>query len=192
MDNWRKQLIENPPYAASQYSADEWKHIVLNELICDPHNESWIGESNPFYGKTHSDETLRLMSQIKKEYFNGLTPEERKQIHGNPGELNGMYGWDRSKEKNPMYGRKHSESTRQKISRKASERIVSDNARKSMSLAQKKRWTAEERKIQSEKCKARGHKPPSSKGMLWWNNGTEVKRAKSCPGPGWVRGRKLE
>jgi hypothetical protein len=29
----------------------------------------------------------------------------------------------------------------------------------------------------------------ASKGMLYWNDGTKNKRAKECPGDGWVRGR---
>jgi len=192
MEDWRIELIENPPAAASSFSEKEWKHIVLNELICDPRKSSCVGESNPFYGKKHSKETLEIMSKVTKEYYNKLSHEERNKIHGRGGELNSMYGRDRSKEKNPMYGKNHSESARKKISERAKGRIPSDDARSAMSLSQSKRWTEEERKKRSEEYKVRGHKPPSPKGMLWWNNGKEVKRSKKCPGPEWVRGRKVE
>lgn len=192
MEDWKIELIENPPPSASLFTKKEWKEIVLNELICDPRKISCIGEANPFYGKKHSEETLQLMSKVTKEYYNNLSHEERKKNHGHPGEKNPMFGRDRSKENNPMYGKKHSNSTRKKISEKHTGRIASDSARKAMSLSQRKRWTEEEREKRSKEYKARGYKPPSSKGMLWWNNGKEVKRSKECPGPEWVRGRKIE
>lgn len=53
------------------------------------------GETNSFYGKTHSDE-------VKKRFS-----EQRK------GENNAMYGSARFGEKNPMYGKHHSEETKQ-------------------------------------------------------------------------------
>jgi len=192
MDNWKRELIDNPPPSASSYTEDEWKDIVLNELICDPRNVSNIGECNPFYGKKHSKETIKLMEKVTKEYYDKLSSEERKRIHGHPGESNPMYGRDRSKEKNPMYGKQHSEDSREKIRQKAIGRIPNDKARKAMSKSQSQRWTPEERKRRSEEYKTRGHKPPSPKGLLWWNNGMEVKRSKECPGPEWVRGRKIE
>jgi len=192
MEDWKIELIENPPPSASLFTKKEWKEIVLNELICDPRKTSYIGEANPFYGKKHSEETLQLMSKVAKEYYNNLSYEERKKIHGHPGEKNPMFGRDRSKENNPMYGKKHSDSTRKKISEKHTGRIASDSARMAMSLSQSKRWTDEEREKRSKEYKARGHRPPSPKGMLWWNNGKEVKRSKECPGPEWVRGRKIE
>jgi len=46
-------------------------------------------------------------------------------------------------------------------------------------------------KERSEQYKKLGIKPPSSKGMLWWNDGKTVVRSKTCPGENWVRGRKI-
>lgn len=52
------------------------------------------GEDNHFYGKTHTEETKRKMS------------ESRKGKGGLRGEDNPMYGTDMSGDKNPMYGKK--------------------------------------------------------------------------------------
>jgi len=41
----------------------------------------------------------------------------------------------------------------------------------------------------SRKYKEMGHKPPSAKGLLWWNNGVDQRRSSECPGEGYKRGR---
>ena len=46
----------------------------------------------------------------------------------------------------------------------------------------------ETRKKLSEKNK--GH-IGYTKGLLWWNNGTERRLSKECPGDGWKRGKKI-
>ena len=54
----------------------------------------WSGENNPFYGKEHSEETKRKIS------------ENRKGKGGQPGILNPMYGKEGMVgEENPMYGK---------------------------------------------------------------------------------------
>lgn len=52
--------------------------------------EAMFGDSNPFYGKTHSDETKKTLSKLAKE---------------------------RVGERNPFYGHSHSEETKQRISK---------------------------------------------------------------------------
>lgn len=52
------------------------------------------GKDNPFYGKKHTEETKKKIS------------ESRKGKGGQTGKLNPMYGTDRSGKNNPMYGKK--------------------------------------------------------------------------------------
>jgi hypothetical protein len=47
-------------------------------------------------------------------------------------------------------------------------------------------WCGADEETKREWKRAGGR---ASKGMLYWNDGTENKRAKDCPGDGWVRGR---
>lgn len=69
--------------------------------------------NNPFYGKTHSEETKKKMREAKKGernpfYGKSLSKEHRKKIsEANKVKMTG--------EKNPMYGRKHSEETKKKM-----------------------------------------------------------------------------
>jgi hypothetical protein len=47
-------------------------------------------------------------------------------------------------------------------------------------------WCGADEETQREWKRAGGR---ASKGMFYWNNGIKNKRAKECPGEGWVRGR---
>jgi hypothetical protein len=47
-------------------------------------------------------------------------------------------------------------------------------------------WCGADKETQREWKRAGGR---ASKGMLYWNDGTKNKRAKECPGDGWIRGR---
>jgi hypothetical protein len=191
MEEWQEELIENPPPSSKVFSKEEWISIVLTELITDPRKTCNIGQCNPYYGKTHTSEIKKRMSDSTKQYYNNLTPEQRKIIHGNNGSLNGMHGTSRTGEQNPMYGKRHTEETKDKIRKKALGKLVSNEAKTNMSKAQSRRWTDEEKSKRSIEYKSRGHKPPSSKGMLWWNNGVDVTRSLTCPGENWVKGRKI-
>ena len=66
------------------------------------------GERNGFYGKKHTEETKRIISEKSK-----LLP---KYCRANYGEKNGMYGSARFGELNPMWGKKQKQSTKDKIS----------------------------------------------------------------------------
>lgn len=106
-------------------------------------------------------------------------------------------------------GRKHSEETKKKISkahlgvklgpmttkhRESLSKCVASlwqnpEYRKMMSDAHKGHKASDEtRKKLSEKNK--GH-IGYTKGLLWWNNGTERCLSKECPGEGWKRGKKI-
>lgn len=60
------------------------------------------GANHPFFGKKHSEETKRLLSELHK----GMRT----------GPLNNFYGEDHSGEKNGFYGKKHDEETCKKMS----------------------------------------------------------------------------
>ena len=55
IDDWRRDLIKNPPPSAKMYSKEEWQHIVLYELC----------ESLPSWNKgvPCSEETKQLISK---------------------------------------------------------------------------------------------------------------------------------
>lgn len=70
IEQWRLDLIENPPKAAGVFSAEEWRHIVLNELIVEHIS------IKPFLGRKHTEETKRKMS--KSALGNTNTPKGYK------------------------------------------------------------------------------------------------------------------
>ena len=74
-------------------------------------------------GKKATEETKKKISDSEKKFRLSLTVEERKEIYGLPGKLNGMYGSHRVGEQNPFYGKKHTKETKDKISKANSGRI---------------------------------------------------------------------
>lgn len=67
---------------------------------------SRCGEDNPFFGRTHSEESKRKISETRIK--SGIAR----------GENNPMFGVKRYGEDNPMYGRVHSDVSRKKMSDK--------------------------------------------------------------------------
>ena len=84
------------------------KNHVLSKLLKDGRR---IGKLNNMYGKKHSENARRLMSE--KALIN------------------------KKGEKNPMYGKKHSENTRRLISEKATGRKVSEETRQKLKNRQR-------------------------------------------------------
>lgn len=191
MEEWQRSLIINPPRAFKNYSKEEWEYIVLNELF-NPKNCN-IGKANPYYGQHHTKEIKKQISQAIKNRMASLSSEQRKLIHGLPGNLNGMFGTNRSGSLNPMFGKHHSPESIEKIKIANTGKCPSNQTLKKLSKAHKAFWDSnpELKEARSIEYKSRGIKPPSPKGMLWWNNGIDVVRAKQSPGPNWKRGRKI-
>lgn len=75
----------------------------------------YLGENNPFYGKTH---TLEFKDRLSKIHTGRKISEEtrlRLSI-ATSGKNNPMYGVSRFGEDNPMYGKQHSDATKKRLS----------------------------------------------------------------------------
>lgn len=96
----------NPLYGYNCESGGN-KNKHASEKTKNMLSSSKTGEKNPMYGKHHSDETKKKMSESNVKYWEGkqLLEETKKRISGS------MKG-----EKNPNYGKHFSEEHRKKIS----------------------------------------------------------------------------
>jgi hypothetical protein len=124
------------------------------------------------------------------------------------GEDNYWHGKDRSGDKNPRFGVHDDYKTYKKISKANKNKIVVKDAITNVTIGfidknhpniQNGTWvsinkgkshTDEFKKNRSIEYKARGIKPPSAKGKLWWTNGKIVIRSETSPGKEFVRGRR--
>ena len=141
-----------------------------------------------------------------------LTEEQRTEIDKKKAhhkENNYWFGKDRSGENNPRFGVHDDYETYEKISEANKDKMVVKDSISgdiigfidknhpncisgvwvSNNLGKKR--TDNHKKDRSLLSKRLGLKPPSSKGKLWWNDGSIVIRSKICPGDNFTRGRKL-
>jgi len=58
------------------------KHTVSARAKQSAAHSLLVGEKNPFYGKRHSEETRRRISETKQAQAVALTPEERRRKFG--------------------------------------------------------------------------------------------------------------
>lgn len=104
---------------------DEYKKH-MSELQTGSNNSMYgmTGEKNPFYGKTHSEETIRRISEtMKSRYSSGDI------IH-------------------PWIGRKHSEETKKKISETKRGRKHSEETKRKMSETKRRRDLEKKLRVQ--------------------------------------------
>jgi hypothetical protein len=141
----------------------------------------------------NDQQTKKSCIEKTKQTLLSWSEEKRKEIQSKKtrfGSDNGMFGRNRSGSNNPRYGVELSEDTKLKISRSNKGKIRSAKDREKMANIQTKRWmNMDLRKQRSDEWKLKGIKPPSCKGLLWWNDGTTEKRSAEIPGCGWKRGR---
>jgi hypothetical protein len=162
------------------------------------------------------DHVNSIPKEVRRERYlawrDSLSDDERKLIDSKKackGDKNHWFGKCRSGENNPRFGVAHTDATKELISTpKRGKHIVKDalsgeviglvdNNHENVlsgvwvSINSGRKATDETRRILSEARKKTGIKPPSPKGKLWWNNGIDVVRSATCPGEGYVRGRKL-
>ena len=88
---------------------------LTKKKMSENHREQ-DGENNPMYGKHHSDETKRKISEVLK----GKTLSEKHK-----GESHPMYG--KTGEKSPNYGKHHTEETKRKISETLTGKYCGEN-----------------------------------------------------------------
>lgn len=102
--------------------------------------ESLYGEENPFYGKKHSDETIRKLSENAKKRIGELNPfygkthsdESKEKISkANSGnkwtqEMKENFSKKRTGENNSFYGKHHTKETKRKISESHKGKIPSN------------------------------------------------------------------
>lgn len=82
--------IEAHLLLAKCYDADTYEYIsnmrsariiskksIKNKSILDEISKTYIGDKNPFYGKTHSEETKAIMAAASKKQFQGVSYEDR-------------------------------------------------------------------------------------------------------------------
>jgi hypothetical protein len=55
---------------------------IKDKLILDEISKTYIGEKNPFYGKTHSEETKAIISAASKKKWQGVSYENRYGVEG--------------------------------------------------------------------------------------------------------------
>jgi len=155
MEDWRKDLIENPTPLLSRLDEDERLEII-NELICHP-KKSMSG----FESFKHTEETKLLISRIHKERGNRPPPiseETKKKISiantGNKYNL-GRDVSELTKEKMRIakLGKKFSEEHKSKISKSNRGRIIPEETKQKMSQSKMGHLVDEEtrRKISSTK-----------------------------------------
>lgn len=117
-NSWNKYGEENFEFTiVGEYDVEnisEWEIYWIkmlntrspNGYNMSPGGEKLSGEDNPFYGKHHSDETKKVLSEKHKNIYNG--------------------------ENNPMYGKHHSDETKEKIKQKNLEKNMYEYHRKRM------------------------------------------------------------
>ena len=105
-EDWEWYIIEdNIPY--EKLNKREKYYVKKLDTYNNGYNSTEGGEINPFYGKKHSEDTKKLLSSIRKEYY----------ANGNNPNL-GRPRTDETKDKlrKSHTGKKHSEDTKIKIS----------------------------------------------------------------------------
>lgn len=178
-DKWANLKIENLDGG--------WDHI--NSLPVEVRNK-WLKDSWNLMTEEHQNEINKKKAHRKEDNY--------------------WFGKDRSGKNNPRFGIHDDHETYKKISESNKGRLVVKDSMTGdtigfidkthpnvvsgvwVSINLGKHHTEEYKNKRSLQYKELGIRPPSSKGMLWWNNGSVVVRSKLCPGDGFTRGRNIK
>jgi len=118
-----KPIMNINPIAGSSLGfkhTEESKKLIAESKMDKPLSEEtrlklsvlFSGELNPFWGKTHNNETLEAMKLSKLGELNPMFGKEKS-----PEFIEQMYK-DKSGSNNPMFGKSHSEETLTKLRKK--------------------------------------------------------------------------
>jgi hypothetical protein len=133
MEQWRQELIDNPPRSAKIYSPEEWRDIVCNELIQHAPSKTQFKK-----GHKHSEEVKRKLaisqSKRKGKYF---TMTKEKISKSNTGKKRSEES--RKKMREAATGRVLDEKTKRKISRTLEGKKRSEDFKSKVSQAVKGR-----------------------------------------------------
>lgn len=190
LENFRKEIL-------FVFDTEEEMNRKEAELV----NEEFLLREDTYnlrLGGSGGFDYINKNKEFKEKAINTVKnwPEEKKnevnKKKARPGNLNGMFGRDRSGKNNPRYGVSLSQETKEKIGNGNKGKKRTAEVKTILSENTKRIWSdISKRKERSELYKMKGIKPPSPKGKLWWNNGHTVIRSEFCPGEGYIRGRKI-
>lgn len=194
-ENFSKEILEEFDSELDMYKRES--EIVNEEFLKNEntYNQTLGGVGGGYFLKKWWDG----LSDLEKEQYNKM-----KSL---PGERNPMYGVSRKGENGTMYGKSHTEESKQKIAKTKINKMVAKDEKTGEIIglvsvdhekiksgewvsinAGRKASNETKEKLSKAKIKA-GTKPPSCKGLVFWNNGEKAIRSAECPGEGWVSGR---
>ena len=142
--------------------------------------EKKFGEENSFYGKSHTEETKKII--IQKLIENKGYVKNRRTYEG---------------ENNPFYGKEHSEETKELLRQRTTEtwknqphpwigKKHSEESKIKFRENNKGEKNPNYGKKQSEEAKEKMRLAKTGKKL--WNNSEQQKFSKECPGEGWILG----
>ena len=107
---------------AYKLTSEEYEEIRIM------YSESVTGENNPMFGKTHSIETRRKISENHADVSGENNPNYGKSCSDETKQkLSELRKGKFTGEDNPFYGKKHTEESKQKISEKRKGKFIGEN-----------------------------------------------------------------